>query len=44
MKNFLGNINSIISNEFTNEPSIVTIDVTDAGFKSNNCGTWKKID
>ena len=43
LKNFTGGFNSIIANDNTSHPTIVTIRGTDAGFHSADCGTWKKI-
>jgi zinc-ribbon domain len=44
LSGFQGGMEEIISNDFTNAPSIVTIEPTDAGFQSKNCGTWTKIE
>jgi hypothetical protein len=35
-------LNDILANANTNAPAIVTIKPTDAGFESQNCGTWTK--
>jgi hypothetical protein len=43
LRDFTGGINSIIANGNTNNPTIVTIRPTDAGFQSHNCGTWTKL-
>ncbi len=40
LSGFSGELEDINSNELTNAPSIVTIDVSDKGFKSSGCGTW----
>lgn len=40
MSGFGGDLSSIIANDNTDFPAIVTIDATDKGFKSTNCGTW----
>jgi len=40
LKGFSGSLSDIIMNENTDTPAIVTIAVSDAGFKSSNCGTW----
>jgi hypothetical protein len=42
LKNFTGGINSILANNNTNAPAVVTIRPTDAGFNSQGCGTWAK--
>jgi hypothetical protein len=44
LKDFTGGMNSIIANGNTNNPTIVTIAPSDAGFQSQNCGTWKKLE
>lgn len=44
LKDFTGGLNSIIANGNTNNPTIVTIAPSDAGFQSQNCGTWKKLE
>jgi hypothetical protein len=44
LRDFTGGMNSIIANGITNNPSIVTIAPTDAGFQSQNCGTWTKLE
>jgi hypothetical protein len=42
LSNFSGaGIDGIIANNTSNDPVLVTIAETDAGFKSSNCGTWK---
>jgi hypothetical protein len=43
LSGFSGSFTEIITNEFTYESSIVEIASTDAGFKTNGCGTWTKI-
>ena len=43
LRDFTGGMNSIIANGNTNNPTIVTITPTDAGFQSHNCGTWTKL-
>jgi len=40
MKDFTGGIDSFLANDNTDNPAVVTILPTDAGFKSQNCGTW----
>ena len=42
LKDFSGDINSILANGNTGAPAIVTIEPTDAGFNSEGCGTWTK--
>ena len=44
LRGFNGGINAIIANGGTSNPSIVTIAPTDAGFQSNGCGTWTKLE
>jgi len=44
LRDFTGGMNSIIANGNTNNPTIVTIAPTDAGFQSLNCGTWTKLE
>jgi hypothetical protein len=44
LKDFTGGMNSIIANGNTNNPTIVTIAPSDAGFQSQNCGTWEKLE
>jgi hypothetical protein len=40
LKDFNGDLNSILANGNTSAPAIVTIERTDAGFNSQGCGTW----
>jgi hypothetical protein len=40
MKDFSNGVDSILDNDNTDSPAVVTILATDAGFKSSNCGTW----
>ncbi|MEO7018838.1 MAG: hypothetical protein ABI234_01645 [Ktedonobacteraceae bacterium] len=42
LKGFGGTLGEINANNNTDNPAIVTIFPTDAGFQSNNCGTWTK--
>jgi hypothetical protein len=42
LRNFTGGLNSILANNNTNAPAVVTIKPTDAGFNSQGCGTWTK--
>ena len=40
LSGFGGSLGEIIANDNTDYPAIVTIDPTDKGFKSQDCGTW----
>jgi hypothetical protein len=40
MRDFTGGFDSILANDNTDGPAIVTILPTDVGFTSNRCGTW----
>lgn len=42
LSGFSGSLGNIISNENTSDVAIVTIALTDKGFKSSRCGTWVK--
>jgi hypothetical protein len=44
LRNFTAGLNSIIANGNTSAPTIVTIKPTDAGFQSQGCGTWTKLE
>jgi hypothetical protein len=44
LRGFNGGMNAIIANGGSNNPSIVTIAPTDAGFQSKGCGTWTKLE
>src|SRR5215203_1029292 len=44
LRGFNGGMNAIITNGNTSNPTIVTIAPTDAGFQSNSCGTWTKLE
>jgi hypothetical protein len=44
LRDFTGGMNSIIANGNTKNPTIVTITPTDAGFQSQSCGTWTKLE
>lgn len=44
LSGFSGGLENIIANENANEPTVVTIAPTDAGFESQRCGTWTKIE
>lgn len=37
---FSGDLEDILANNNTDAPAVVTIEPTDAGFESNECGTW----
>ena len=43
LRDFSGEIGSLITNDFVNGQTIVDIAPTDVGFTSSNCGTWTKI-
>jgi hypothetical protein len=40
MADFTGGLDSILANENTDAPAVVTILPTDVGFSSTRCGTW----
>lgn len=42
LKGFSGTIDDVISNSFSTVGQIVTIAADDAGFTSNDCGTWSQ--
>src|SRR5215210_8573078 len=44
LRNFTGDTNSIIANGVTDASTVVTIKSTDAGFESQDCGTWTKLE
>jgi len=46
LKGFSGDAGEIIANgvKSSGEQAIVTIEKTDVGFDSSNCGTWKLVD
>lgn len=44
LKGFGGTLADIIANYFGSGPTIVTISPSDAGFRSERCGGWTKID
>jgi len=44
LSSFTGDFNGIIANDNADEPAVVTIEPTDAGFQSNDCGTWTKLE
>lgn len=39
-----GTLNSVISNGFVDDPTIVDIAAGDAGFESSGCGTWTLVE
>lgn len=43
LSNFTGSLYSIIANNNTDNPAIVTISASDKGFQSTRCGTWTRI-
>jgi hypothetical protein len=43
LSGFSGDISDILANNNVSAPTIVTISSSDKGFKSQGCGTWKKI-
>lgn len=44
LSGFSGEFEDIIANEFTEEPTIVEIGPEDAGFSTNDCGTWTRVE
>jgi hypothetical protein len=44
LSEFTGDFDAIIANGNTNASTVVTIAPTDAGFQSQNCGTWSKLE
>jgi hypothetical protein len=40
LKDFSGTLDSVLANDVSTDPEVVTILSTDAGFKSTSCGTW----
>lgn len=44
LSSFSGSSDDVIENEFSTGPQIVTIEEGDAGFKTNRCGTWTKVE
>jgi len=44
LRGFSGTFEEIIANDFTTATAIVTIDPSDVGFKSNDCGVWTQIE
>jgi hypothetical protein len=43
LNEFTGDFDAIIANGNTNASAVVTIAPTDAGFQSQDCGTWSKL-
>ena len=44
LSGFTGEFEELLANDFTDSPTIVTISASDAGFSTDNCGTWTKVD
>jgi hypothetical protein len=44
LSGFSGGMEGIIANQNSNEPAVVTIAPTDAGFQSQRCGTWTRVE
>jgi hypothetical protein len=44
LRGYNGGMNGVIANGVTSNPAIVTIAPTDAGFQSQGCGTWTKLE
>ncbi len=44
LKDFTGEFESIIANGFSDSQVIVTLNNADAGFRSNDCGGWERIE
>src|SRR5215204_2392201 len=44
LRDFAGDMNSIIANNNTDNPTVVEIAPSDAGFQSSSCGTWTKLE
>lgn len=44
LRDFTGDMNSIIANNNTDNPTVVEIAPSDAGFQSSSCGTWTKLE
>ena len=44
LSSFHGGVEGIISNGNSDAPVVVEIAPTDAGFKSNRCGSWERIE
>jgi len=42
LSGFTGDFEEIIANGLSDDPQIVTISASDAGFESNDCGMWSK--
>ena len=40
LSGFSGELSDVKANEFSNDVQIVTIDPSDAGFRTDGCGTW----
>jgi hypothetical protein len=44
LRDFTGDMNSIIANNNTDNPTVVEIAPSDAGFRSDSCGKWTKLE
>lgn len=44
LSNFTGEIDAVITNGFSESPTIVRIESSDIGFRSNGCGGWEQIE
>ncbi len=44
LSEFSGGMEDIIANQISDEPTVVTIEPTDAGFQSQRCGTWTRVE
>lgn len=44
LSGFSGSLGDIIANDFTNSVAVVTIQASDVGFSSSDCGTWTIIE
>lgn len=44
LSGFTGDLENIIANGTSDAPTVVTIAQTDAGFDSNGCGTWTRLE
>lgn len=40
LSGFSGGLDDVLANEFSNDHQVVTISGSDAGFKTDGCGTW----
>jgi hypothetical protein len=44
LSGFTGGLENIIANGNADAPTVVTIAPTDAGFESQRCGTWTRVE